>query len=387
MAIPAGRLDPTGEERLVRTDELFFSTTDRRGIIRAGNSVFARISAYPASELVGAPHNIIRHPDMPGGTFKVMWDRLLARQPMVAYVENLAKDGRAYWVFATVTPLNGGFLSVRMAPMTALFPAARQLYQDLRGIERSARESGMSRADAAAEGAAALERAIRQLGFEDYGHFMAEALPAEVAARQGLMTVRFGSRAGYGPAGEILMASAALDGQLATLVGRLDAYRELSEQLSRSSWSTLEAARQLQHAVDAALEGSARVQDSAPVLYSVAQAMGKPGDQAVETLRSVATELEALRGQIGGLRFRIALARLHNDMVAAFASEVIDGAAPDDSLPEIPLLCDAMNEGVEHMAETMDQVNAGLAAVAEDVARPARSSTSSAGSSATGGAW
>lgn len=363
MTIAPGRVEPTGEERLVRPDELFFSTTDSRGIIRAGNSVFARISAYPVKELVGAPHNIIRHPDMPGGAFKVMWDRLLDKQPMVAYVENLAKDGRTYWVFATVTPLHGGFLSVRMAPMTALYPAARQLYNDLRDVERRARESGLSRADFAAEGAIALERAIRQLGFGDYGHFMAEALPAEVAARQGMMTVHFAGQPGHGPVGEIVTASAALDRQLATLVSRLDAYRELSEQLSRSSWSMLDAARGLQRAVESALNGSARVRDS------VAQAMGKPCDQTADTLRTVVSELDSLRGMIGGLRFRIALARLHNDMVASFASEVIAGGAPDVSLPEVPLLCDAMHEGVEHMAVTMDQVNAGLAAVAEEVAR------------------
>src|SRR5450755_433723 len=115
---------PTGRERVIGPDELFFSTTDGRGIIRAGNSVFVRVSRYSLGELTGSPHSLVRHPDMPAGAYRLMWDRLLAGRPMGAYVKNLAKDGSHYWVFATVTPLGDGFLSVRMAPRTALQAAA-----------------------------------------------------------------------------------------------------------------------------------------------------------------------------------------------------------------------------------------------------------------------
>jgi len=351
----------------VGTDELFFSTTDRRGVIRACNSVFVKIAGYPAPELVGSPHNIIRHPDMPAGAFKIMWDRLLAGKPMGAYVLNLAKDGKYYWVFATVTPLGDGFLSVRMAAMTPLFPAARRLYQELRTSERVARANGMSRAEAAAQGAIEAERAVRLLGFDDYEQFMTEALPAEVAARAGLMTVRFARQAGQGPVADILGAAAALDQQLGTLVGRLDAYRDLSEALSRSSRSMLAASQQLDGAVAAAREGSARIADQAKVLLTVANAMVGPCHETTQTLHAVVAELESLRSLIGGLRFRIALARLQNDMVATFASEVIDGIAPASSLGEVPPLCDALHEGVEHMAASMAIVNAKLASVAQAV--------------------
>src|SRR5664279_2239091 len=88
---------PTGEEGLIGQDELFFSTTDRRGVIRAGNSVFVRVSHYSLEELIGSPHSLVRHPDMPAGAYRLMWDRLLAGRPMGAYVKNLAKDGSHYW--------------------------------------------------------------------------------------------------------------------------------------------------------------------------------------------------------------------------------------------------------------------------------------------------
>jgi PAS domain S-box-containing protein len=367
LTVSLKRTEPTGEERLVGTDELFFSTTDRRGVIRAGNSVFVKIAGYSAQELTGAPHSVIRHPDMPAAAFRVMWDRLLAGKPMGAYVLNLAKDGQHYWVFATVTPLGKGFLSVRMAPITPLFPAARKLYQELRATERVARANGMSRAEAATLGAVEAERGLRLLGFDDYEQFMTEALPAEVAARAGLMTVRFAKQSGWGPVAEILAAAAALDHQLGSLVGRLDAYRDLSEALSASSRSMLAAAQQLEGAAHFAREGSARLSEQVRVLFTVAQAMVGPCQETVETLRAVVTELDSLRSLIGGLRFRIALARLHTDMVAAFASEVIDGIAPASSLGEVPLLCDALHEGVEHMAASMAIVNAKLASVAQAV--------------------
>lgn len=69
---------PSGARHQVGPEELFFSTTDRRGVIQEANSVFVRMSRYPREALVGAPHNIIRHPRMPGGAFKLMWDTLYA---------------------------------------------------------------------------------------------------------------------------------------------------------------------------------------------------------------------------------------------------------------------------------------------------------------------
>lgn len=370
MTLQVDTSDSPGEERLVATDELFFSTTDRRGIIRAGNSVFVRIAAYSVEELVGAPHSIIRHPDMPAAVFKAMWDRLLSGKPMAGYVLNLAKDGKYYWVFATITPLGDGFLSVRMRAMVdALMTPARQLYQDLRVSERAARASGMTRSQAATLGEQELERQVRALGLDGYDHFMMEALPAEVAARAGMATIRYARHPGHGPVAEILAAAAALDGQLGSLVGRLEAYQQLSEAVANSSKSMLAAAEQLGDAATAARRASAEVADTVRVLDNVAQVMVGPAHDTVDTLRGVVTELDSLHSLVSGLRFRIALARLHNDMVAAFASEVIDGVAPASSLAEVPLLCDALHEGVEHMAATMAIVNAKLASVSEAVTR------------------
>ena len=68
------RPDPTRHELEFEAGELFFSTTDERGHIDKANDVFVRLSRYEASQLKGAPHNIIRHPDMPSGVFRLLWD-------------------------------------------------------------------------------------------------------------------------------------------------------------------------------------------------------------------------------------------------------------------------------------------------------------------------
>ena len=101
VRVRAGR--PTGIERPYSQEELIVSKTDRRGIIRYANDVFIRVSGFSEDELVGRPHNVIRHPDMPHAVFKLMWQALEAGDEIFAYVNNLATDGGHYWVLAHLT--------------------------------------------------------------------------------------------------------------------------------------------------------------------------------------------------------------------------------------------------------------------------------------------
>jgi len=95
---------PTAVERFFPEDEIIVSKTDLRGHIAYANQTFLTIADYTEEEVLGQPHNIIRHPDMPRCVFKVLWDTLNARQEIFAYVKNMAKNGDYYWVFAHVTP-------------------------------------------------------------------------------------------------------------------------------------------------------------------------------------------------------------------------------------------------------------------------------------------
>jgi PAS domain S-box-containing protein len=95
---------PTGKERTFGEDEVIVSKTDIKGKILYGNEVFLKISGYPESEIVGAPHSILRHPHMPRCVFKLLWNKIEAGDEIFAYVMNMANGGDHYWVFAHVTP-------------------------------------------------------------------------------------------------------------------------------------------------------------------------------------------------------------------------------------------------------------------------------------------
>jgi PAS domain S-box-containing protein len=113
---------PTNREVFFDRDHFIVSKTDLKGRITYVNRAFCTIAGYEESEVLGAPHSIIRHPDMPRAVFKFMWDRLLEGHEVFAYVKNMTRIGDHYWVFAHVTPscdASGkflGFHSNRRAP-------------------------------------------------------------------------------------------------------------------------------------------------------------------------------------------------------------------------------------------------------------------------------
>jgi aerotaxis receptor len=156
--------------------EVFFSRTDDRGIIRAFNYVFQRVSDFQAEDLLGKPHNVIRHADMPRGVFQIFWDTLKAGQVMGAYVKNKAADGLHYWVFAVVVPCDDGFLSARIKPTSPFFVKIAAEYETLLEAEQKEALSPEVSANRM------LDR-LKELGFDDYHSFAAHALTEELVAR------------------------------------------------------------------------------------------------------------------------------------------------------------------------------------------------------------
>ena len=359
---------PTTPDRVVGVDELFFSTTDRKGVITGANSVFVGLSHYSRSELLGAPHNIVRHPDMPAGAFAIMWDRLLSGQPMVAYVKNLAKDGVAYWVFATITPLGDGFLSVRGAVCRPdLWETVAGVYEKVLVTENGAREQGHGRAAAARIGAAAIVEQLAGLGFPGYGDFLRYVLPAEVSARAALSQLSVARPDVSGGLGALLGATHALDGELSSLLVRLDDYLVLADSLTAASKDTLATLAGLSASTGAASRASAMVADSAPVLARTAAAMSTMSDDLGARIQALALRLDDVHGWVMELRFRIGLARLHNDMATSFALEVAEGPASAEGISYVPLLCRALEEGAEDVTSSLSSTSDALREVAEAV--------------------
>lgn len=127
---------PTGRVRTFDPDEIIVSKTDLQGRITYVNDVFLKVAGYEEHEVMGKPHNIIRHPDMPRAVFALLWQEIGAGHEIFAYVKNLAKDGAAYWVVAHVTPtvVGGrtvGYHSNRRVPDASAVAAVEPVYAAL----------------------------------------------------------------------------------------------------------------------------------------------------------------------------------------------------------------------------------------------------------------
>ena len=127
----------TEQEFVYPDDEMLVSTTDTQSRIVHCNAAFVRISGYTYEELVGQPHNLVRHPDMPAAAFADMWNTLGQGHPWTGMVKNRRKNGDHYWVEANVTPVlaNGatvGYMSVRVKPGRDQVQAAEALYARMR---------------------------------------------------------------------------------------------------------------------------------------------------------------------------------------------------------------------------------------------------------------
>ena len=135
---------PSQHEKLMRENDFIVSKTDTKGRITYGNRIFIEFSGYTEEELLGSQHNIIRHPDMPRGVFKFLWDTLAQEQEVFAFVKNLAKDGSFYWVLANVTPSYNkehkvdGYFSVRRQPNRAAIDTVTDLYAQMLAEEKKA---------------------------------------------------------------------------------------------------------------------------------------------------------------------------------------------------------------------------------------------------------
>lgn len=171
-----GTIDALQEEEVhFGLDEMFYSRTDARGVIVAGNRVFQRVSCYPWGNLIGAPHRVIRHPDTPRSVFRILWKTIQAGEPAAAYVCNRAADGRPYWVLATVLPFGSGYLSIRIKPSSAILHQVKTLYSHLAKGEGNGRSIEASVEE--------LEDKLLDLGFANYTDFMRHALRSEFTAR------------------------------------------------------------------------------------------------------------------------------------------------------------------------------------------------------------
>ena len=123
----------TGVERDYPQDIAIISHTDSKGRITFVNDDFLAISGFTKEELIGQPHNVLRHPDMPAEAYRDLWDTIQNHRPWAGIVKNRCKNGDHYWVRASITSkTDGGYMSVRVKPSREEVAAAEELYQRMR---------------------------------------------------------------------------------------------------------------------------------------------------------------------------------------------------------------------------------------------------------------
>jgi aerotaxis receptor len=124
------------KETLLSDTSLLVSETDKKGNIVYANDLFLEISEYTLDEMIGKPHNMIRHPDMPRAAFKGLWDTVKKGEVWEGFVKNSSKNGNFYWVFATIFPYGKDhFLSVRKMATKEEIKKYGKLYKQMKEEE------------------------------------------------------------------------------------------------------------------------------------------------------------------------------------------------------------------------------------------------------------
>lgn len=147
----------TDHEVIMKPGTILVTRTNLKGVITYANDAFIEISGFSKDELIGANHNLVRHPDMPPAAFADLWQCLKSARPWTALVKNRTKSGDYYWVEANVTPVYKSgklyeYLSVRYAPSREQIQKAEALYEQLNANKATMRPTGVAAAWQAAQG-------------------------------------------------------------------------------------------------------------------------------------------------------------------------------------------------------------------------------------------
>ncbi|WP_456402827.1 methyl-accepting chemotaxis protein [Persephonella sp.] len=327
------RPQPINKESEFLPDEIFFSSTDLKGIIITGNDVFQRISKYSMEELVGSPHNIIRHPDMPKIVFKLLWDYIQSGRPIVAYVKNLAKDGSYYWVLATVMPIkdeNGNikeYISIRIKPTTPYFNKIPDLYKQLLEIEK---EGGMEASYKA------LVDVLKSLGYDSYDDFMKDVLVAEIKDKSeilkiGIPSISKGlSKDNIQFFNDIIIKSKNLDRLIEDLFESISNFEKLKTLFAEKSENIYKNTDEIRlTALNSSVE-SLRLGSKGAVFSVISAEMRKNSEEESKIINQMKVLIDKNTKEIKDIVFTLSLSKLETLMFAKFLSSVITSGSESE---------------------------------------------------------
>ena len=336
---------PLNAERDFQIQELFFSTTDKKGVITSGNTVFARVSGYTQAEMTGRPHNMIRHPDMPRAVFKLFWDYMKAGKPIAAYVKNMASDGRYYWVLALAAPTADGYLSVRFKPSSPLFAVVEAIYRELRALELTYEQGGPEPKAGIPAAEVRLADLLREKGFATYDAFMRAMLEQELGARdarlshdqKSLFLPQPDRRSGEGPVHqalrEIYQECQQVYGKIHELHAQLGACARVNEQLTAQSRTILGLTNEFGLvALNVAIKSS-RLGGAGEALGVIATHLAQAAAGVAAIVQTLARQADTVSNWLGETSFSLAWARLQFEMTTTYYREMLLETPVADEAP------------------------------------------------------
>lgn len=327
-------VNPLDQPRPFELAEMFFSTTNAKGVITSGNSVFVRVSGFSPEELIGEPHNLIRHPDMPRAVFRLLWSTIAAGKPIVAYVKNMAKDGRYYWVVALVMPLRDGFLSVRFKPSSPLLAQVEQLYRAMREAEQAqgdGGEAGRAGMDAAEE---ILHRALSELGFPDYGAFMRLLMRTEMQCREQALQKAGRNReappnaakAAHAAGLQMILAEGQRAGeQIDRLYQRLDELAGFGKSLVEKCSTVTELTRDIRFSALSTSIKAAKLGEEGNSLGIVAGFLSESSQRTANEVGVLKERVGGIGAELSEMGFHLSASRLQVEMMQSFCRELLAG--------------------------------------------------------------
>ncbi len=327
-------IEPKNIESPFELDELFFSITDPKGVILTGNDVFQRVAKFTRDELIGKPHNIIRHPDMPRAIFKAVWETIKSGKPFVGYVKNMAKDGSYYWVLAAIYPVMNEeekkiekYISIRLKPTSQIFKIIPDLYKKIKEIEiRDGMDAGLEY----------LQQRLKELGFQNYEEFSKKAFFEEVQNREKLLSKTKSQTCQVDlsvvTAENMDFIDALCDLQtffyrinryFNEIFAKVELFLNLNEELNKKSKFIFELAEDIRLlSLNASIE-SYKVKKEGVSFSTLSHEMRKNAEMSEHKIMQMSSIIEDTKTDVEDIGFNILTSKLIIDMITFFIKEMI----------------------------------------------------------------
>jgi len=340
------------QESYFGIEELFISITDHRGIILSGNDVFVRVSGYAREKLIGRPHNVIRHPDMPKTAFRLVWREIQAGNIVGAYVKNRSIDGSHYWVFATILPMKDGYFSMRMKPSSAIFNVIPQLYAKMLQLEKA---NGMDAAESF------LTEQLKSLGFNSYSDFMKAALFEEMSSRDRKMVEMKKNEDGPDTAVcanptlfEMGLLSDRSRRGMEEVFSYFENLKELQSNFSGVSGVILKTCEQLENLSLNMSVMANKLGKEGPSLSMIALAFQKSSREISSRFAKFGSSVDEIEKATREMRFSVCVARMLVEMMHQFVDET---KAKSEQQEQVQIFMRDFKILIEAVKGTMEWVN------------------------------